>query len=74
MPEKFHYIIPAVPPAADIFATYQLTYDFYREAKHREDLKDYCEWYRRTAESNRQELQKMRREPNIFGWFNRRQY
>ena len=65
-------IIPAPPPAADIFATYQLANEFYREAQYRQEYQRYCEWYQRKAEYHRQELQKMRGDLNIFGWFCRR--
>lgn len=71
MPEKFQYIIPAQPPAADIFATYQLTYEFYREAQYRQEHERYCEWYRQTADRHRQEWQKMQGDINLFGWFSR---
>ncbi|MBW4573774.1 MAG: hypothetical protein KME08_00655 [Aphanothece sp. CMT-3BRIN-NPC111] len=70
-PNEFQQIIPAPPPAAEIFATHQLAYEFRREAEHRQELKSYCEWYRTTAELHRQELQKMQGDINIFGWFNR---
>jgi hypothetical protein len=70
-PKEFRQIIPAIPPAAEIFASYQMAYEFRREAEYRQDLKVYCEWYQLTAQSNRQELAKMRRDINIFGWFNR---
>lgn len=72
MPEQFRYIIPTPPPAADIFATYRLTHEFYREAQDRQEQERYCEWYRQTAERHRQELQKMQGDINLFGWFCRR--
>lgn len=71
MLKEFPYFIPAPPPAAEIFATYQMTHDFYREAEYRKELERYCQWYHMTAEANRQELQRMRGDINIFGWFNR---
>ncbi len=72
MSKEFRQIIPKIPPAAEIFASYQMAYEFRREAEYRQELKIYCEWYQLTAQSNRQELAKMRRDINIFGWFNRR--
>ncbi|HEY9744052.1 MAG TPA: hypothetical protein V6C90_26480 [Coleofasciculaceae cyanobacterium] len=72
MPEQFQYIIPTPPPAADIFAAYRFTHEFYREAQHRQEHERYCEWYRQTAEYHRQELQKMQGDINLFGWFCRR--
>ena len=72
MPEKFQFIVPAPPPPADIFAAYQLAHQFYREAHHRDEQERYCEWYRLTAERNRQEFQKMQGDLNLFGWMCRR--
>jgi hypothetical protein len=72
MPEQFQYIIPTPPPAADIFAAYRFTHEFYREAQHRQEHERYCLWYRQTAEYHRQELQKMQGDINLFGWFCRR--
>jgi hypothetical protein len=74
MPEQFRFIVPATQPPADIFATYQLAYEFYREAQYRQEHESYCEWYRQTAEYHRQELQKMQGDINFFGWFCRRKY
>ncbi len=72
MPDKFQRIVPAPPPAADIFATYQLANEFRREAEYRKELECYCEWYRLTAARHQQELQKMKGDINLFGWFCRR--
>jgi hypothetical protein len=69
MPEKFHYIVPAPPPPADIFATYQLAHDFYREALYRQEQERYGEWYRLTAQRHRQEFHKTQHDINLFGWF-----
>jgi len=69
MPDEFQRIVPAPPPAVDIFATYQLASEFHREIQYRQEYQRYCEWYQLTAERHRQELQKMRGELNLFGWF-----
>ncbi|HEY9637363.1 MAG TPA: hypothetical protein V6D14_28440 [Coleofasciculaceae cyanobacterium] len=69
MPEQFRYIIPAPTPAADIFATYQMAHEFYRESQSRQEHERYCEWYRQTAERHRQEWQKMQGDINLFGLF-----
>jgi hypothetical protein len=71
-PKEFRQIIPQIPPAAEIFASYQMAHEFRREAEYRQELKIYSEWYQLTAQSNRQELAKMRRDINICSWFNRR--
>jgi hypothetical protein len=72
MPEQFRFILPAPPPPADIFATYKIAHEFYREAQARQQHKSYCEWYRQTAESHRQELKTMQGDINLLGWFCRR--
>jgi hypothetical protein len=70
-PKEFRQFIPVPPPAAEIFASYQLAYEFRREAEYREELQNYCQWYQMTAQRHRQELKKMRGDINIFGWLNR---
>ncbi len=72
MPEQFRFILPTPPPPADIFATYQIAHEFYREAQTRQERKSYCQWYHQTAQSNRQELIKMQGDINLLGWFCRR--
>ncbi|HEY9875553.1 MAG TPA: hypothetical protein V6D12_19130 [Candidatus Obscuribacterales bacterium] len=71
-PKEFRQFIPTIPPAAEIFASYQMAYEFRREAEYRQELNKYCEWYYITVQNNRQELKKMRGDINIFGWLNRR--
>ncbi len=56
----------------ETIAVNETTYEFYREVKVRSEFKRYCEWYYSTAKSNRQQLEKMRGELNIFQWFRRR--
>ena len=72
MPEPFPQIVPAPPPAADIFATHQLAYEFRQEIEYRQEHERYCQWYHQAAELHRQELQKMQGDVNLFGWFCRR--
>lgn len=62
-------IIPNLPPASDIWATYHLTYEFRQEVQYRENFKTYCQWYRSAAEKHQLELEKMRQDINILGWF-----
>ncbi|NES83430.1 MAG: hypothetical protein F6K10_19600 [Moorea sp. SIO2B7] len=69
MLEDFQRIMPASPPAAEIFAPYHLSYEFRREVAYREEFKNYCQWYRLTAQQHQQELEKMRQDINIFRWF-----
>ncbi|MFP4575343.1 MAG: hypothetical protein ACOC07_01445 [Coleofasciculus sp.] len=46
MSEEFRQIFPTPPPAADIFATYQLTQEFHQETQYRQEFESYCQWYR----------------------------
>ncbi|MBD0263490.1 MAG: hypothetical protein ICV78_12425, partial [Tolypothrix sp. Co-bin9] len=50
----------------------QTTHQFYHEVRARSEFKRHCEWYNITAERNRQDLEKMRGELNIFTLFRRR--
>lgn len=65
-------ILPAFQPEIEILEAHQVAREFYREVEYREDFASYCQWYYETAKSNRRELQKMRGDINIFGWFLRR--
>ncbi|MGK7926983.1 MAG: hypothetical protein AB4290_17365 [Spirulina sp.] len=69
MPQDFHYIIPQLPPTADLFATHQLASEFRRETEYRQQAKEYCQWYYEVARQHRAELKSMRGDINIFGWF-----
>ncbi|WP_414527136.1 hypothetical protein [Nodularia chucula] len=72
MSKNLPYIMPA--PQSDVeegFANYQITQEFYREVYTRSEFENYCRWYEITAEQNRQDLEKMRGELNIFQWFRR---
>ncbi|MCY7275997.1 MAG: hypothetical protein LH702_20230 [Phormidesmis sp. CAN_BIN44] len=60
---------PSSPPSAEILEIYYATHQFYQEAHYREDLDRTCEWYHTIATQNRRELEKMRGDINIFGWF-----
>ncbi|MBD6615843.1 hypothetical protein FNW02_08375 [Komarekiella sp. 'clone 1'] len=73
MSQNLPYILPVPQPQAEeTFATHQTTHQFYQEVKTRLEFQSYCEWYYTTAERNRQDLEKMRGELNIFQWFRRR--
>ncbi|MGB3492514.1 MAG: hypothetical protein WBA57_07290 [Elainellaceae cyanobacterium] len=47
----------------------QLTYDFYREVRDRQEFEAYCQWYYDAAAEHRREVESMRNDINIFGWF-----
>lgn len=69
----FHrQIVPFRAETEEVFAAYEVTYEFYRESEYRAELAAYCEWYNRVAEQHRQEFAAMQREANIFGLFLRR--
>lgn len=56
-------------PAAEILKAHQLTREFHQEVEYREDFNQYCQWYYETAERHHRELEKMRKDINILGWF-----
>lgn len=69
MSNEIPNFIPAPPPAADIFATHQLSFEFHREVEYREEFQGYCRWYRLVAAQHRQELAKMQGDIAILAWF-----
>jgi hypothetical protein len=72
MSDFSQYIIPIPQPdVAEVFEVYQTTYEFYREAEHRQALEDYCEWYYQAAHEHQQDFAKMQGEANIMRWFYR---
>jgi hypothetical protein len=68
--EDLRWITPLPPEIVEAIIAYELTREFYREVKYREEHKRYCQWYYETAEKHRQELQRMQGDVNILGWFN----
>ncbi|NEO85915.1 MAG: hypothetical protein F6J87_16925 [Spirulina sp. SIO3F2] len=72
MTEPFHFLIPAPPPANEVFATHQLAWEFRHEVQQRQAHQDYCDWYAQVARQHQQELVKMQGDWNLFGWFMRR--
>ena len=60
------------PAAKESFAVYEITFEFSREVQQRQAFDAYCQWYEQTAMENRRDLQQMRREINILGWFHSR--
>jgi hypothetical protein len=72
MSKDFQYILPQPEPIADILSVYEATYEFRREVQYREELEEYCQWYYAAARQHQEELQRMRNDINVFGWFCRR--
>jgi hypothetical protein len=73
MPHELKFIVPRAPQQ-EILEAYRVGSEFYREVEYRQARDRYCEWYRRTAQSHQQELEAMRRDINILGWFRRNSY
>lgn len=72
MSDGIHRIVIVPPPQIDErIATHHVSREFHREVSGREDFAAYCQWYRETAERHRQELETMRGDLNVFGWFSR---
>ena len=69
---NFSQLLPYIQPELEALETYQVTQEFYQEVQYREKFDAYCQWYYETAESHHQELQKMRGDLNLFGWFCRK--
>lgn len=73
MSQELRIIIPSgSSQVEETIAVNETTRQFHREVEVRSEFNRYCEWYHATAKSNREELEKMRGELNIFQWFRRR--
>ncbi len=73
MSQELRRIVPLPESQVEeTIAVNETAHQFYREVEVRSEFRDYCEWYYATAQSNREELEKMRGELNIFQWFRRR--
>ncbi|MEO1374433.1 MAG: hypothetical protein AAFW70_08990 [Cyanobacteria bacterium J06635_10] len=73
MSQELQRIVPSSESIVnETIAVNETTYQFYREVEVRSEFKRYCEWYNSTAKKNREELEVMRGELNIFQWFRRR--
>ncbi|MGQ9872438.1 hypothetical protein [Leptodesmis sp.] len=72
MNHDLRWIAP-IPPESDhgVLEAQVLTRQFYQELEHRRAFEKHCQWYHATAERHRQELQTMRRDFNLLGWFYR---
>ncbi|MEM1172016.1 MAG: hypothetical protein AAGJ08_23785 [Cyanobacteria bacterium P01_H01_bin.35] len=68
-PELRGILSEANSPVREICQVDQTTQEFYQEVKYREDFNNYCQWYYAVAEQHQKELQKMRSDINIFGFF-----
>jgi len=73
MSDGINRIVFIPPPALDEqIERHHVTREFHREVHYRQDFQAHCQWYRETAARHRQELEKMRGDINVFGWFSRR--
>ncbi|MEB3828583.1 hypothetical protein [Phormidium sp. CCY1219] len=71
LPKEFPQITPTPQNFAESLQAAQVTREFYEELEYREEFENYCQWYRDSAECHRRELEKMRGDINILGWFSR---
>ena len=70
MTKEFQRIVPAPQPEMmEILEACHVTREFYQELQYREEFERYCDWYYLTAKQHQQELEEMREDLNIFGWF-----
>jgi hypothetical protein len=72
--QPFHWIIPQPDaPAEDIewLQQYQLTHAFYQEARDRALHQAQVQQYHQLAAQHQNELQRLRQDINILGWFTR---
>ena len=70
----FSWLIPSPQPVAEVLEAHQLTYEFRQEVQQRQDYEHYCQWYAEIAAQHQWELQQMRQDIHLLGWFTRRQY
>ncbi|OLP19586.1 hypothetical protein BST81_04810 [Leptolyngbya sp. 'hensonii'] len=71
-PGQYQWFISLPGSEPELIRTYRITHAFYRELKYRQAHREYCEWYKAMAQRNQQELEKMRSDINLLGWFCRR--
>lgn len=72
MTEQYYWIIPEIETGsqvAEVILAHQVAYDFYQEVEHRKAWQDYVQRYRAMAQQHQQELESMRRDVNVMGWF-----
>jgi hypothetical protein len=62
-------ILPVPPPESELFETHQTAHHFYREVRQRQAFEQHCQWYQQISAQHRRELEQMRGDVNIFGWF-----
>ncbi|MEM8641306.1 MAG: hypothetical protein AAGG51_21185 [Cyanobacteria bacterium P01_G01_bin.54] len=72
MSEPCHFLVPAPPPVVEGFATHQLAWEFRHEVEQREAHQAYCDWYDQVARQHQEELERLRGDWNLLGWFVRR--
>ncbi len=67
--EPLQSIVPLPEIAPEQFQGHQLAVEFRHEVGQRQAFEDYCNWYEAIAQQNRQELEQMRGEFNLFRFF-----
>lgn len=69
MSQELQTIFPSAPPVAEILINHHLSQAFRREVESRQEHQRYCDWYRQLAHQHQRELENMRGDINLFGWF-----
>jgi len=72
---SLHWIVPlpdAHTEVAEVLQLHQTAHEFYQEVQYREEWDHYVAEYHALAEQNQAELDAMRQDINLMGWFNRR--
>ncbi|MCU0526902.1 MAG: hypothetical protein MUF72_18995 [Elainella sp. Prado103] len=74
MSEPFPQHIVPLPQAEveELLIVHQFSFEFYDEVRYRTALEAHCQWYEQVAAQHRQELEAMRHDINLFGWFSGR--
>jgi hypothetical protein len=74
MSDPFPQQIVPLPQAEaeEILVAHQITFDFYEEVRFREAFDAYCDRYQQLAEQHRRELETLRNDINLLGWFSGR--
>ncbi|MFM7427973.1 MAG: hypothetical protein ACKO7W_23745 [Elainella sp.] len=71
MSEPFFQQIVPLPQAEaeEVLLVQQASHDFFAEVRFRQAFDAYCEYYQQMAEQHRRELEAMRNDINVLGWF-----
>jgi uncharacterized protein YaaW (UPF0174 family) len=71
MPNDLRWVAPSPQPIPEAIIVHEVTREFYREVKYRDEFEDYCQWYRAIAAKHQKEMQRMQKDINLLGWLYR---